>query len=93
MTMKKILKTVNGYRHGQKNRHRRLCNQQEDSEVNEGRIPTETGHSHSLQNVQRWGTEHPIRTEQKVQSTEKKGSLQKKNVKKKKPMTMGRVHL
>ena len=91
--MMKTLMKWTGYNNGKKNSNRRLCNQQEDSQAHEGRIPTETGHSHSLQNVQGWGTEHPIRTEQKVQSTEKKGSLQKKDGKKKKPITMGRVHL
>ncbi len=91
--MMKTLMKWTGYKHGKKNSDRRLCHQSENSPTDEGRLSTETGHSHSLQNVQGWGTEHPIRTEQKVQSTEKKGSLQKKNVKKKKPITMGRVHL
>lgn len=91
--MMKILKTWTGYRYGEKNTNRRLCNQSENSQTYEGRIPTETGHSHSLQNVEGWGTEHPHRTVQEGQQNEKKGSLQKKNVKKKKPMTMGRIHL
>ena len=90
--MKKLMKWT-GYKHGKKNRNRRLRNQQENSPANPRRIPSETSHSHCLPNVQGWGTKHPIRTETKVQSKEKKASLQKKNGTKKKPINMGRVHL
>ena len=93
MMMMKKVKAWTGYRYGKKNTNRRLRNQQEDSQTNERRIPTETGYSHSLQNVQRWGTEHPHRTVQETEQRKEKRSLQKKDVKKKKPMTMGRVHL
>lgn len=84
----------NGYRYGKAYTARRLCNQQKDSDTDEGRIPPAPGHSHSLQNVEGWGTEHPIRTVQATEQRKEKGSLQKKDAKKKKQrMTMGRVHL
>ena len=92
--MMTVMKIWNGYRYGKENRNRELGHFQEDCNTNERRLPPAASHSHSLQDVEGWGTEHPQGIRQESQTTEEKGRLQKKNVKKKKRhITMGRVHL